>query len=231
MNAQASTTLRLPRGIRCNNPGNIRRTTPRTPWQGALPLGEAIRRDAEFEVFETPVKGLRAALRTFITYQDKYGLASVRQWISRWAPDSENDTVAYIRQVATAIRVEPDDEINVHDIDIARPLLRAVVRHENGDPRPYKRPPHWYADDVYAEALRQAGIVARKPPSLASDPAVQAGAAVGAGTLAQYAPYLPVVKDYIKPDSAVGSVAGVLVLLAVVYLVVKALRKRKVESQ
>jgi seryl-tRNA synthetase len=62
------TTGRTPRGIRNNNPGNIRRNGD--PWQG---LAER-QGDVEFFTFKTiPIYGIRALARTLIAYQDKHG--------------------------------------------------------------------------------------------------------------------------------------------------------------
>ena len=82
-----------PRGIRNNNPGNLRRTDD--PWQG---LAET-QTDTEFFVFQSPIYGIRALARTLIKYQDKHRLCTIRQLIGRWAPNTENDTVAYIKAV------------------------------------------------------------------------------------------------------------------------------------
>jgi hypothetical protein len=71
------------RGIRNNNPGNIRYTG--TPWQG---LDEP-KSDGQFCRFANPCWGIRAIARTLITYQDKHGLNSVYQMIARWAPPVE----------------------------------------------------------------------------------------------------------------------------------------------
>jgi hypothetical protein len=35
-----------------------------------------------------------------IAYQDKHGLRTIRQIVSRWAPPTENNTNAYVRAVA-----------------------------------------------------------------------------------------------------------------------------------
>lgn len=43
--------------------------------------------------------GVRAALKLLRTYRDKYAANSIREIVTRWAPETENDTEAYIRQV------------------------------------------------------------------------------------------------------------------------------------
>ena len=71
-----------------------------------------------------------AALLT--TYEDRHGLRTVRQIINRWAPPKENNTSAYVLAVCSAIGVGPDDPITLHDYDILRPMVDAIIKHEIG---------------------------------------------------------------------------------------------------
>ena len=120
----------LPRGIRNHNPGNLRRSAD--PWQGLA----AEQTDSEFFQFASAKWGIRALARTLIAYQDRVGLKTIKQMIGRWAPPNENDTGAYVRAVAASVGVGADDEIDVHDYAILRPLTLAIIRHENGQ-QPY----------------------------------------------------------------------------------------------
>ena len=85
------------RGIRNNNPLNIRHSADR--WQGA----RKEQTDPSFVQFKTMAYGYRAAWRTLQTYYERFCMQSkpftVRNIIERWAPPSENDTEAYIRTV------------------------------------------------------------------------------------------------------------------------------------
>ena len=87
------------RGIRNNNPLNIRRSTNR--WDGA----RAEQTDPSFVQFETPAYGYRAAWKVLQSYYTRFCHQSqpftVRSIISRWAPPNENDTESYIRSVLT----------------------------------------------------------------------------------------------------------------------------------
>ena len=87
------------RGIRNNNPLNIRRSTDR--WDGA----RTEQTDPSFVQFETPAYGYRAAWKVLQSYYTRFCHQSqpftVRSIISRWAPPNENDTDAYIRSVLT----------------------------------------------------------------------------------------------------------------------------------
>lgn len=119
----------LPRGIRNNNPGNIRRSA--IPWEGKVE-GQ----DAAFETFATPEHGIRALEKNLTTYQTKHGLNTPREIINRWAPPTENDTGSYVNVVAQALGVGPDDPINVQDPAVMQRLRDAIIKHENGQ-NPY----------------------------------------------------------------------------------------------
>lgn len=111
----------LPRGIRNNNPGNIRRGQD---WQG-----EAAGTDPSFEVFTAPEYGIRAMARILRNYVAG-GHDTVRKIISRWAPPTENNTAAYVATVAAGLGLDPDAPVN-----LARDLpglVAAIIRHENG---------------------------------------------------------------------------------------------------
>lgn len=132
-----------PRGIRNNNPGNIRRGAD--SWRGLA----AQQPDPEFCTFTAPEWGLRAMGRVLLRYQAQYGLRSVNQMVSRWAPPSENNTAAYVAAVAADLGVRPDDAIDLNArADLFALLLRAIVKHENG--------PAWA--DYYSPALYAQGV-------------------------------------------------------------------------
>ena len=91
-----------PRGIRNNNPLNIRKGNN---WQGE----RHPQTDREFEEFATMVDGIRAAM--ILAYNLITGRArscngqpcnTLDKLISRWAPPHENNTGAYLRHVAMA---------------------------------------------------------------------------------------------------------------------------------
>jgi hypothetical protein len=97
---------KLPRGLRNNNPLNIRRSGDK--WQGLRVLQE----DREFFQFSEMKWGWRAAFRLLChTYYGKYKLRTIRDIITRWAPPKENNTEAYIRRVTDRIGIGPDKEL------------------------------------------------------------------------------------------------------------------------
>jgi hypothetical protein len=113
----------LPRGIRLNNPGNIRRG--RSNWQGMA----AAQLDPDYVTFEAPKWGIRALARLLKNYQAS-GRKTVRDMINRWAPPAENDTGAYVRHVSQLLGVKPDDAL-AWPAQLA-PMVAAIIRHENG---------------------------------------------------------------------------------------------------
>lgn len=148
---------KTPRGIRNNNPGNID-YSPKVKWQN---LDEPPT-DGRFCRFKTPPDGIRALCRVLITYQDKRQAAdgsridTVREIVERWAPPNENDTTAYTNRVRAALGLtgpEEEGEVDVHDYACMRPLVKAIIKHENGI-QPY-------TDAQIDKGLLMAGI---KPP-------------------------------------------------------------------
>ena len=87
----------MKRGIRNNNPLNIRHSADR--WLGA----REEQTDKSFVQFESMAYGYRAVWKTLQSYYNRFCEQSkpfrVRNIISRWAPPSENDTEGYIRSV------------------------------------------------------------------------------------------------------------------------------------
>ncbi|MFY3697382.1 LPD5 domain-containing protein [Achromobacter xylosoxidans] len=112
-----------PRGIRNNNPGNIQK--------GAGFQGEVESNDPRFATFATPEDGIRAIGMNLLTYQRQHGLDTVQGILNRWAPPSENDTGAYVGQVARALGVEPNQQLDLSDPATLTGLTAAIIRHEN----------------------------------------------------------------------------------------------------
>ena len=81
------------RGIRNNNPGNIRKTNIK--WAGEVVPGT----DSAFEQFKSMPYGIRAMLVDIINKHRK-GLDTIQELISVWAPPVENDTTSYIKHVS-----------------------------------------------------------------------------------------------------------------------------------
>lgn len=125
----------MTRAQRCNNPGNIDRS--QVPWMGEDRTPAALAREARFCVFLAPEYGYRALGKLLHTYQDRYGLHTVRRLIDRWAPPGENNTGAYVDAVANAVNVAPDAVINLEHDGVLFAIVKAIAHHESGfDPFP-----------------------------------------------------------------------------------------------
>ena len=119
----------LPRGIRNNNPLNIRRS--KDQWKGL----RAQQTDAQFCQFETLEYGWRAAFYLLTrTYYHKYRLFTIKAIISKWAPPNENQTARYIENVCRLTQIDPDVPIGIPSDHPARwmALGIAMAIQENG---------------------------------------------------------------------------------------------------
>lgn len=145
-----------PRGIRNNNPGNIRHSAVK--W-----VGQAVEQpDPDFVTFSAPEYGIRAICRILLTYQNIDQCKTIRQLIDRWAPPEENNTEAYIDAVSTSCGIGPDEPANVQLASVMTPLVFAIIHQENGE-QPYP-------SLLISKALALAGIGPTPPPANISSP-------------------------------------------------------------
>lgn len=126
------------RGVRLNNPFNIRKGKP---WKG-LSIDQP---DKAFCKFMSMEYGIRAFFKIMFTYKTKYHLTTLEQVISRFAPPTENDTKGYIKTVELLINqaLPPslDGSFNRHSVVNAgslkfpswslRELAKAMARVES----------------------------------------------------------------------------------------------------
>lgn len=110
----------MTRGLRNNNPGNIRYDG--TPWDGLADPPS----DGEFCIFTSPEYGIRAIAKIINNYITVDGVApTVTAIITRWAPPTENDTAAYIADVQR----HNGGSDTVSDLS---PVIAGIIAHENG---------------------------------------------------------------------------------------------------
>ena len=118
-----------PLGVRNRNPLNIRATE--SEWIGQVGKNKG------FVKFKTFVHGYRAAFRIMNVYNKNYNLTSVGRIIQRWAPESENNTCAYIKRVCELTGLDPYTRIVVSDQDSTTDVcnfVRAMASVETGVP-------------------------------------------------------------------------------------------------
>lgn len=93
---------KVARGIRNNNPGNIRNSEA-NDWKGEVAKGD--KKDQAFEEFETMPDGVRAMMKLLQKYQRSHNLHTVKELVERWAPRNENNTSAYVRAVCKEMQI------------------------------------------------------------------------------------------------------------------------------
>lgn len=119
------TNSKIPRGIRNNNPLNIR--------IGNSWLGEVTNpTDNEFEQFVHVCYGLRAGFILLKRYINRYKLNTIKKIITRWAPGNENNTRSYIDHVAKRMNIDPDTPLLYEDQNRMCALVYEMVFEENG---------------------------------------------------------------------------------------------------
>lgn len=115
----------LPRGLRNNNPGNIRINNDL--FQGEVRPSK----DKSFKQFETMAYGYRAMFKILSNYYRKYSLTTIRKIIGRWAPENENNTSAYVSLVSSYAGIGPDDLISFDREQMIR-IVAGMSKVENG---------------------------------------------------------------------------------------------------
>ena len=121
----------MPRGYRNNNPLNIRFTEAK--WQGKVCASQNTDKGRAFEQFKDMYYGWRAALIVLRTYSVKYDRHSIREIITRWAPEGDgNDPEGYIRRVGELTGLDVNYPLDFTYRPHVLPLLRAMATVENG---------------------------------------------------------------------------------------------------
>jgi hypothetical protein len=134
----------IPRGVRNNNPGNIRWGDD---WQGLV--APALRTDPEFCQFIASQWGIRAISDILKNYAQD-GILTLREAINRWAPPTENDTQSYVNAVSASTSIQPDAHIDLSTHEAQFPLIKAIIYHENG-----MQP---YSDDMINLGMKLAAV-------------------------------------------------------------------------
>lgn len=120
----------VPRGIRNNNPLNIRKGNN---WKGERP----VQSDKAFEEFESMQYGVRAGFKILKKYITGYnGLTqkfnTIEKIITRWAPANENNTQAYIQRVEKLTGIPCRQQISFSQRSYMVAIVDAMIRVECG---------------------------------------------------------------------------------------------------
>ena len=112
----------IPRGLRLNNPGNIR--------PGAGFFGE-IGDDGGYAKFDSDAAGIRAIQRLLKTYGSKHGINTLRGLANRYAPPSDNNpTGNYVDFLSQQTGIDPDEPINL--AERGAEIIPAIIGFEQG---------------------------------------------------------------------------------------------------
>lgn len=130
-----------PRGMRNNNPLNIRHN-PDNQWQGVA----AAQTDKDFVMFTHRFYGYRAAAKILITYR-KHGLDTPEKIITKWSPAWDgNDPEAYCRAVHARAGLEK--HARVHKTDYVSLILAMASVESDVD----------WEDEMERELVTEAAI-------------------------------------------------------------------------
>lgn len=114
----------IPRGLRNNNPLNIRHSADRFQ-------GEIAGTDESFKTFSSIAYGYRAAFVILATYLSR-GWNTLEKIIFHWAPPTENDTESYLSRVEKLSGVPRDKELTAADGTDYLMIVAAMSFVENG---------------------------------------------------------------------------------------------------
>lgn len=125
-----SPSKKVPRGIRNNNPLNIRKGNN---WYGE----RHPQLDRDFEEFQTMELGIRAAFKLMRNYITGFcgksaKFNTIRLLIRRWAPPTENATQRYIDFVCKQVGVDQNKVIWFNDRALMIAICRAMAFVECG---------------------------------------------------------------------------------------------------
>lgn len=120
----------LPRGIRNNNPLNIRKGNN---WKGE----KSVQTDMSFEQFESMQYGIRAGFILIKRYMSGYsGLTkpfnTIELIVKRWAPPSENATQAYIDHVSKETGISPKRALSFSNKKVMCDIVSSMIHVECG---------------------------------------------------------------------------------------------------
>lgn len=123
-------TKKIHRGIRNNNPLNIRKGSH---WIGERP----VQTDRAFEEYESMEYGIRAGFYLLRKYMSGYsGLTqkfnTIALIIKRWAPPSENATQRYIDSVSKETGIPANQKLSFTNKKVMCDIVAAMIRVECG---------------------------------------------------------------------------------------------------
>jgi hypothetical protein len=127
-NGKVCTAVPNSRGLKNNNPGNLRIGS--SAWMGKIPKSQ--NSDGSFEQFETWVYGVRAMTKLIRNYI-KGGTNTINKIINKYAPPSDgNNTNRYIAFLVGETGILANKPIDPDDKTVMRKLIKGIVKQELG---------------------------------------------------------------------------------------------------
>lgn len=117
----------MTRGYRNCNPLNIRKSID--CWQGEVVPSS----DPAFKQFYSMAYGYRAAFKLLYNYQHNSDCRILSDFINRWAPPKENNTMAYIKSVCKKAGLSDVSTVNTTDRGQMMRIVEAMAYVENGE--------------------------------------------------------------------------------------------------
>jgi len=114
-----------PRGVRNNNPGNIKDGDFAKSQPGYMGS------DGTFAKFDSVANGTSALDNLLVK---NYSGLTVAQLINKYAPPSENNSSAYANSVAKRLGIDVNSVPNLNDQDVRNALRYSIVSIEQGIP-------------------------------------------------------------------------------------------------
>lgn len=114
-----------PRGIRNNNPGNIKLSGDN--WQGL----SSVQPDPTFFTFTEAKWGIRAISVIMRVYRDTHNIYTIEDIVNRYAPPSENETNSYVGFVENETGIPRDQILTYNDTEKLL-ITMAIIKFENG---------------------------------------------------------------------------------------------------
>lgn len=143
-----------PRGIRDNNPGNLRPLPNGQTWNGQTGV-DADPSMGNYCQFVDPPHGFRALVENLHSYQTHDGCDTLLKVFTRWAPSEDhNNPDSYASFIASRIGVGLEDTY-MFDNNGFFIAAKAICQEENG----LNNGQPWFSDDVI-----QAGVALAFPP-------------------------------------------------------------------
>lgn len=135
--------------LRYNNPGHL------TKYSGVRRGLIENQPASDLLAFRRPVDGIRALADRLIALQDVSGVLPLKDLLGQWAERRHADP-EFVDDVAKLAGLNLDGPADVTDYKVLRPVMDAIIRHENG------RMP--YTNAVMVKSLLLAGVEPVKKP-------------------------------------------------------------------